>query len=589
MIDMATTKTNSPEGYNGPYLERSGKDSLVLAETLLKPSEFILNESEKQEVRGFEDFICGRAVDSGMTIEQLFLAHKGETTTAPRFFAEAFIKDNVKIPESIVDIPEFLSSEDVYMWLAASARDSKIDGVSMRNMAKQSVNYYKQVTAKALLEGTKPDDSTMDNMSIVFNPTELVKMSQSVVQAREFIHGLHRDLHEGGDRLVGAKRAITDVYLGKINTVVVNDITTLDYLVEQSKLIGDDETAKAATEVIPPVIYNALCSKEQGTIKRLDYIRNGIGLDTDGRATSVDEDVIENNVVDKSEFLTEAPLFTLEQREKLKSFKLSPQEMAGFYSRILEKAGLLSSEDSSTWSPKRSHRAADELFQVVVNPNASNFSIDGISGVYKVASEERSLFDAIVVGGFHELEHVNQTQIDRELGKNLKIVELKGRRSSMFREGGANFKQRQAEMALFGDCKPIALAYARALKTLELGGDIFDASQAFFGEKKLSAPDSSPADLAKEAADRVLRLKLHGGFNSQPMAYAEEVLLDQELKGAQPELKDRAMAVTSIDLVDQVRLHRYGLIDLPEHLGIDWTEIIMREAEPYIQQALAKE
>lgn len=583
---MATTKTNSSEGYNGPYLERSGKDSRVLAETLLRPSEFLLDDNEKHEALGFENLICGYELDNGMTIEQLFLAHKGETTTAPRFFAEAFLNNKVQLPESVVELPEFVSPEDVYKWLATSARDSKIDEVAMRGMAKQSANYYKHVTAAALLEGAKPDNSSLDNMSIVLNPTELVKMSQSVVEARQFLHGLHRDLHEGNDKLEGAERAITDVYLAKINTVVVNDITTLDYLVEQSKLIGDDDTARAASEVIPPAIYNALNSRKQGTLKRLDFFRNGIGLDNDGHATSVDEDVIENNVVDKSEFSTEAPLFTLEQREKLKAFKLSPQEMAGFYSRILEKAGLLSSEDSSTWSPKRSHRAADNLFQVVVNPNATNFSIDGFSGVYKVASEDRSLFDAIVVGGFHELEHVNQSQIDRELGKNLKIAELKGKRSSMYREGGANFKQRQAEMALFGECKPIALAYARSLQTLEAGGNIFDASQAFFNEKKMTSPDSNPADLAKEAADRVLRLKLHGGINSQPMAYAEEVLIGQELKGASSELKDRAMAVTSIDLVDQVRLHRYGLIDLPEHLGIDWTEIIMKEAEPYIQQAL---
>ncbi len=585
------------EGYRGIYLERSGKDSRSLSEILVAPPELPLDESQKQEVYKFEKDVYSHELGNGMTVDQLVKSHKGETTTAPRFFAEAFLKNKVDLSgfnsESGEPL-EFSSSEEVYCWLAKLAQAPKTDkkdedlfSKKFLKMAQESATYYKKIVADDLLSGETPDDATLDYMSIVVNPTEMIKNSMSMVEARGFLHDMRLQYKEGGDRLDGAKRAISDVYLAKVNNLVVNDIITLEHLADQSRLIGDSETELAAECVVPAAFNRALDSNRLRTLRRLDYIRNGIGSDENGQPTSVDNVVIHGNRSERNEVDKQEPLFNPEQRKKIKSFKLTPQEMVEFYSQVLKKGGLLSSEDPSTWTPKRPERAADGLFQVVINPEASNFSIGNTSGVYKVAAENRSLFDVIVIGGFHELEHVNQAQVDRVLGEQLKIANLRGKRVSMYTESGANFKQREAEMALFGECKPIALAYSRALQVLEKGGDTFMASKAFFDEKRRILPDNPPAELAKEAADRVLRLVRHGGLDSQSMSYAEEIILNDELQNAPEEIKSRAIAVTSLDLVDQVRLHKYGLLELPEGVEIDWTEIILKQAEPYIMKALS--
>ena len=575
---------NKNMGYNGIFLERFGTDGLELAERLVAPPEFPLDDEQRLMAHDFEKDIIGHKLESGITVENAIQNHRDEGTIAPRFFAKAFLEGRIELPPTLSEIPVFYSSEDVYKWLAVVVRDSTFDETNLLRMAKESADYYKHSVASFMLSGETPDPLLMDCMSIVINPTETILSARSIAQARLFIRDLHRSYKEGGDRLEGAKRAIADVYLGKINELVASDITTLESLINQSRLIRDIETEQAATDVIPESINIAFNGDKIRTLRRLDFLRNGMGIDDDGHPTAIESLIVkvENNEI--AESVDRKPLFTLEQREKLKAYMMSPTEMVQIFSNILQNVGLLSSEDSSTWSPKRNNRASDELFQVIVNPSANVFSIDGSSGVYKVASESRSLFDAIVVGGFHELEHVIQTQNDRKFEKNLFI---RGKRVSMLRESGANDKQREGEQMLFGESKPIALAYARALQTLEDGGDLFAATRSFFDEKCRTAPDTDRSLFAKEAADRVLRLIRYGGLNSQPMAYAEEIILDYELRDSSPEVKARAFAVTSLDLVDQVRLHKYGLLLMANNQGINLSDVIMTEFEPYIDKALS--
>lgn len=79
---------------------------------------------------------------------------------------------------------------------------------------------------------------------------------------------------------------------------------------------------------------------------------------------------------------------------------------------------------------------------------------------------------------------------------------------------------------------------------------------------------------------------LSGGANSQPMSYAEENIMNAELQDADPRVKSRATLLTSLDLDDQQRLHRYGL--LPDaHAGeVDWAPYLMATLQPFIERAL---
>lgn len=65
------------------------------------------------------------------------------------------------------------------------------------------------------------------------------------------------------------------------------------------------------------------------------------------------------------------------------------------------------------------------------------------------------------------------------------------------------------------------------------------------------------------------------------MAYAEESIIVNELSASPPDVRRRAFAVTGLDLVDQVKLHKFGLLDVPEDTSIDWTSFILDSIREY--------
>ena len=59
-----------------------------------------------------------------------------------------------------------------------------------------------------------------------------------------------------------------------------------------------------------------------------------------------------------------------------------------------------------------------------------------------------------------------------------------------------------------------------------------------------------------------------------------------ELANASPQVQRRASMISSLDFVDQVRLHRYGLLPEIDATGTDWTPHIQAVLEPYINAAI---
>ena len=578
--------TNSvvKERYNGLYLDRSGEGARVLVETLLESPELPLSDEQKSEAYSFESSLAGYEVAEGVTIESMIQAQKEESVTAPLFFAETFLDGSIDVSQ--FDHPDFHEAGDVYKWIAEAVRDKAIDPAKLTLLAKQSNALYKKRAAEALVAGEELGNEQFDAMSLVLRPEDAIAHSVYADAARQHLLEMRTEYKEGGDRLDGAKRAIADVYLARVNEVIAKDIPVVDYFVRQSRMIGDEAGEQAANAATPMKLRASLDNPESRAhlFKRLDYLRNGMGMAEDGKATAVSHDLLEDEVL--SGDVSRESVFSPEEVTILKNTYIPPGEMRRVYTNVLSRAGLLSSEDPSTWTPTRKDRAHDELFQVVENVGKTTFQVDGTAGVFKVASESRSLYDALVVGGFHELSHVDQAQADRALGDTLRIAAIKGKRVSMLREVGANMNQRKAELAFFGKSKPVALTYAKALQTLEKGGDLFSATRSFYEEAKRIAPGDSPEAIAKVAADRVVRLIRQGGKSSQPMVYAEEAILNKELEGASPATKDRAVAIAGLDLVDQARLHKYGLLPALNFEATDWTSLIVDELQPYIGRAL---
>ena len=569
-------------GYEGIYLERSGIDAAMLTRILLENSSTPLPDDEKAGVYQFEQQLGAHELREGVTFADALRRHRSEDVVAPYFFADGFISGEINIPEGI-DTPQFDSSDDVYCWLAACVSKKAMQPSILMAMAEQSSKLYIDKMAKALVSGKKlPDDST-DCLSIVIDPESFVQTSIDLQKSRRLLLAFRTEYDKNSPGTDGAKRALVDVYLAKVNSLLASDVPVIDYLAEQSKMIDDKAAQQVAMDIMPKGMRSVLESSEYrgSTLRRLDYLRNGMGIDSNGHASVVAKEVRPIESFEKTD-----ALFTIEQREKLQRYMVEPEKMQTIFTNILANANKLSSEPQETWSVNRSHRASDELFQVVINPTKKTFAVDGRSGTYKVASVARSLYDIIVVGGAHELTHINQAEAGLLLSEQLVIADLKGKRISMLSEAGANMNQRAAEQELFGSSKPIVMTYARALQALEAGGGRTEATEAFYREKLRAFPGIDSKVAATEAVDRVLRITRKGGLSSQPMVYAEESIMIDEIREDSPEVRERASAITSIDLVDQVRLHKYGLLPDMEHVAIDWMPFVLKELEPYIKDAL---
>jgi hypothetical protein len=575
-------KNEQKEGYRGIYLERSGESSRNLTETLLDPPELPLDEQEKLLAYQFEAELYNQELDTGKLVSEIIRSHKKEDVIAPFFFAEAFLTSNIDL--SSLGNPDFNSPEDVYTWLVAAIQQRTIDAGTLSELAKESRAYYEQHAAESLaLDGTLSPELT-DYMPLVIEPEPFADTATDIQAIRGYLLDQRKIYKEGDDRLESAKRAIVDIYLAKINDLIAADTPVAGYLYDQAKLLEDKETMVMAELAAPKGLREALNSEtktQSSVLKRLDYMRNGMAINENGAA-----DVNSSKLDSVEQSNPSETAFSEEQKAILQKTMVIPEEMQHIFTSILSKANLLSTEDSKTWTKDRRNRASDNLFQVVINPTQSSFSVDSISGTYQIPSVSRSLYDVMTIGGFHELQHINQAQADMSLANVVKIAELKGRRVSGLREAGANIKQREAEEQFFGSSKPIALTYAKAIEKIKETGSIAEAAQGFYDEKLRLFPQGNKEQLAKEAAGRVLRLA-RAGISSQPLVYVEEGIMAAELKGAPAAVGERATTITALDLVDQLRLHKYGLLPTDQlERGIDWTELILETVSPYVNKAL---
>lgn len=553
-------------GYSGLYLERSGVHAARLAEVLLEPPAYPLSDAEKAEVRQFEADMLKTQVGIGTNLEDVLSYSLSEESEAPLFFAEGLMEGGLIVNGA--ELPHFSSKDEAYRWVAASGLDKK----QLLELSKKSTGVYKSKSTQALLQEEDIPETVTEARSLVLDPKGFSEKMRNIEAARTMLHEW-RSVAVRGNPIDDAKVAYSDIFLAKINAQLASGIPIVGTLSEQAMFVDDSEIGQLCQTLVSPGLLVAMKSSEsrQRLFRRLDFLRNGIGYDIAGKATAVAHE-LETGTTE----LPSGGIFSVEQMRRMQEIMLESEEMQQIFKGILGRANQLSEEDSSTWSPDRAGRATDGLFQVVINPDKATFAVGSKTGVYKVASEPRSLYDVMIVGGFHELEHISQSIADDAAGEKVKIASIQGKRVSGLREGGANMRQREAEQKFFGFRKPYADTYADALEVLEAGGSLGSAVKAFYDAKLRAMPDVNKPAAAREAADRVLRL-IRVGINSQPMAYAEESIMAHELTGVSTEVQRRAMAVTGLDLVDQVRLHNFGLLDIAEVTKIDWTTHILDE------------
>jgi hypothetical protein len=477
-----------------------------------------------------------------------------------------------------IEMPEFSDAGDVQKWFAELSFDQNIKPDDLDDLIAKSTLAYKETMREALLSNTVNDETEIaDNFIFVPQPHETVESVYDMVGCREVFRGMRSQYSESStDNLEAAKRAIVDIYLARLNALLAGDFVILDTVANQAMLSGHTDVASEAKEMMPKGFRVALeGDRRSNAFNRIDYIRNGMGIDQRSYAPKISKKAVKS-IVESPQNIRDSVAdekFTAAQIELLKNLQLQPDEIQSHVKSILEKIGKLNNYDEPIAQAKqRPSPIEDGTWQVL---QSVGFGIDAARGIFEVPSKSRSLYSCLVTS-VHELAHLDQAEADCKVGQELKIASLRGKRVLGIREAGADFAERQFEENLFGTSKPYSLAYANAFKILEQNGSLSSAAMEFYNTKLSEKRGANREQIATEAADRVLRLR-RLGLNSQPLNYMEEVNLINGCRDLPLELQKRAIAVTCLDYPDQLRLHEFGLLPRATTDEIDWGELVIQE------------
>lgn len=580
------------------FVERGyvNTDSL---EALAQPPEFVLPQEQIDEVHAYGNNLLATPIggEGSPTVLEVLRDALAERTEAPFFFAKPFIDGKVKGD----DIPSFTSPAEVYDWLARQIQGGE-DKEALRRLAQQSLIAYKKELAAEMLadkEVNEIDPNISEAKPFVVDPEGMIQRFGNLQTVRQMIRREYIGLKRGpsaADPVTQAKLAKLEVYLAKANGLVAEYYPCVGYAQDQAIRIGDREQWLHISEHVTPSVQLVIAwVNRKRFYTLLDYLKNGMGLDAEGKPSPVDARLWElaNNPASTGEEGAPASRLTPEDAQKLHHYEVPGKEIKQIFMSVLESAGLLSQYDSEDpthgYHASRRTPAADGKWQVAIAKTRDSLLVDQKARVMLVPGTQRSLYDVLVVGS-HELEHVNQALAGLQIGRVDRMAELWGRGVGMLIECGANVVQRDTASALFGERsrgKP-GMTYPAAIEELRAGKGPIAAAKSFYRGLCEARPDVPREKHASVAADRVVRLMLAEGSNSQPLAYAEEWLLNDQLERVSPEARARALGnITCFNLLDQARLHKFGLLpEVTRQEGKSLQQILLEVAQPLIGQAL---
>lgn len=587
------------EYYNpsGLFLKRSGE---LL--TIPDIERVDLSTQEIEDVLGYEHELYNLPLDDESTVGSALELNDSFDVNAVRFCYEYFKAEPSVLAEFSakigIDPPSNTDDLTLNAWF---------DGVSLslpgsqdlRVLSKESIDYVKESLVEPIMTGEIEGlEDFARHATIILNPDEFVTKLELVAQARRQIFQIWRakrtelkDLSDDDGRdVLKAELAVVDIYLAKINAKLAGMYAMTAYLGDQLEEPNQTETTESLSErlraVVPRAVLNNMANKDRrfGSQRRLDALRNGLYVpakDDESQKSSSITPMLYSEFEPSSE--TSEPRFTREEIAKLKSFMLTPEQMEAAVRLVLEKTQYLS-ESTEPYIAGQTSPASDGKWRTAVSPLKDTFAVERSARTFLVAKNDRSLYDLIVVAAAHEMRHVEQEEVAIALAGKLAIARVGGKRVEALTEGDANAVQIVAEQEIFGESKQsIRTTFASALAVLENDPSaIMEAARAFY--QTLESYGNSGHAKAIEAIDRVFRLTRYGK-DSMPLSYAEGGLMAKtsgfSVSGA---------PITTFDLPDQHRLHRFGL--LPDDISIKnfkWYEIMLDVVEPYIDQALRSE
>lgn len=590
-----------------PYTEREAIRAEAAVAILFRESEFHPDTEQCATIKQFGESLMTGPVDSqGKPIEKpLASVMKAAVLGDEQQYDLDFLMsgtDEARNACVALGIPSDVSKATLKSTLCGMATAHTLPLVTIRRKVETVGKRWRTARITAALAEDATCDSEFEPDEIITlhaEPSKVLEKINTLQSYRRWYAGIAAELaaSAGADPAVlRAKQTVLKLQREKVNATLALLYPHAESIREQ--LENTPRTADEGTAVVEaglenlhvavPVMRHVSDKHQSNFMRRLDLVRNGAALASDGTYSPVSEDALQlaNDIEHSAATRTiEAP-FSLPEKavELMRGVTWGSAEVREFVSAVLTDWGELS-EYTTTWDEvaKRSGSAEDGRWQVVVTDARDTLEVLGKKRIFVIPKTFlRGLLDTSPAGALpsiaHELGHILQNTYDGLLAEQVPLAAIQGRRHLTTCEMGGIYEERMVH-AIAGQTRPTNTTYLRALQAKLKGANELEVARAFL------KADSSAADLATKqarAADRIQRLYRNGGYSSQPLDYLEQDLLVASMEHLPAdEVRKVALVGGSFALPDVAELHRLGLLELP-------TDLAHRPAEEVMQLYLSR-
>lgn len=546
-----------------------------LAEAVQQPPERPLDETEKAEVLQFErDLIQGRFGDisSEISLDETPSSIDTAYRFAPSYFTTAQGSQALQefFPRDVESVDESTATSLLRSIPVSFLNDNK---EQLKKLSGDSMRYAKARYSEAAVKGEEIED--IPTIEINRDPEVLIARLAGNFANRRFMRTVRKSLRAELDSqytlATEAKLVVTDIYRDKIHSGIAELYPGLQELLLQidAQPLQVRETLMSGLGGIKTLVNIARTALSDGGIqstfvRRLDFVRNGVALNEDGKMTTIHRQTYEDAAVINAQGENAEQgesLFSNEEIELLDKLIIDAEGMRELTLVYMERIGI-------------------KGWDVEIRSDVDSVSVDGLNKKVKIPKSFKRTPTQVSpnagvvalmkheVGGEkpgHVMQHINAENDDLalRLGTHPKY---KGKRVTSVRETGGITSEAVSMREFFGQERKAKVGFARAMEVIESGGTVSRAIAASIlasvdaGKDTAELNDDRKNKRYVTAADSVLRLTRFGGFNSQPLVYVESATGRRVLEPLDDETEKIILAEGIFDPVDMLRLHRFGLL-----------------------------
>ena len=597
------------------YEPRSGEHIETYIAALSAEPISPLSERDKQHIATWNEALAIGVCEvddktfyvSGSAEHRSEYDHLGEALNANSYLGtkheiniDYFTRDQPEVPTPLFN-GEITRSliKDAFLKNALS-----VETVQLKKMALTSKKAEDHRMAEELAAGNIP--TPPERITVFSDATNLMEKLRVLKQYKNYYGSVATALNKSPEdsNVHRAKQLYVDLYRKTVNASLAQtypDVLSFWYQAKhmkepQSKLITS--AIEASLPLVKDLRADYLTKRAHGLLKRLDYLRNGAAREHHGQYTAISQELVA--YLENQHNLAEdppTPRLSAQEIARFDAEKFDAKDMKELSEYVLNELGLLSTE--TAFVPKdRKTRAADGKWQVQIRDDIDAMGAEDPPGVFEIPSNfNRNLTKAtapvgVIPGLMHEFGHIIQHDNKRLQGNSGIGSIVKSKNQTVYFEAGGLRNEDRVQRDLFGRTRVQAPHYMRAMMVLESGGSEGEALKAFYDSYRVSNPEETPLAAGKVAVSRVMRLvRLRGGYNSQPLNYAETGLILHKTRHLNDHIKGLLFDYSAFNIGDLADLHQFDLLPkrihhFPYEKAVDATldfirhKLAQRDSEP---------